>query len=86
MSRKNGEIRGQYLLDLALAPPPLPEIENAKNLALHTKNGAITAEIYFTHDGSDQSRRAALVLQSDNGSVFAKLVRSVDPHPAPIIQ
>jgi len=73
VSRENNEIRGQYLLDLALVRPPLAENEYTENLALHTKSGAVTADIWITHDGSDRSRRASLVLRSDNGSVFAKV-------------
>ena len=85
MSRKSGSITGQYLLDLALAPPPLAENKHTENFALFTKSGAVTAEIWITHDGSDRPKRASLELQSDNGSVVAKVVRCVNPHPALII-
>jgi hypothetical protein len=86
VSRNNNEIKGQHLLNLALARPPPAEDELTKNLSLYTTSGAITAEIWITHDGSDQSRRAYLELQSDNGSIFAKVVRFVNPCRAPIIQ
>jgi len=73
VSRNNNEISGQYLLDLTLARPPPAEDEHTKNLSLYTTSGAVTTEIWITHDGSDRSRRASLELQSDNGSIFAKV-------------
>ncbi|KAH9981983.1 hypothetical protein BJV74DRAFT_887223 [Russula compacta] len=74
VSKQGVAVKGQYVLDLSLPPPPLPArgIDiSRKNLSLHTMKGPITAEIWIIHDGSGRSKRVSLELIGDNGLVNA---------------
>jgi hypothetical protein len=76
---RDAPVNGQYILDLSLAPPPLPPgiAPDAvrKNLTLHTTNGHVTAEIWIKHDRSTKSKRVSLDMYSRNGAVRAIVVR-----------
>ena len=75
----NVPVNGQYILDLAIAPPPLPPgiAPDAvrKNLTLHTENGHVNAEIWIRHDRNANSKRVSLDMYSGNGAVRAIVVR-----------
>ncbi|KAH9981973.1 hypothetical protein BJV74DRAFT_852878 [Russula compacta] len=73
--KQNVGVKGQYLLDLSLPPPPfVPGVDtNAKNVSLHTTSGSIIADIWLIHDGSARTKRVSLDLRSDNGVVRAKV-------------
>ncbi len=79
VSKRDIPIDGQFILDLSLSPPPPPpgisSGKDRKNLALHTTNGPVTAEIWVRHDGSTKSKRVSLDLSSGNGIVRATVVR-----------
>lgn len=88
VSRKRSAVEGQYLLDLSLARAPqslwgpIPYVDSntpADNLTLRTTSGAVTAEIWIIHNGSERLSRASLVLCSNNGFIDAKVVRIPDP-------
>ncbi|KAI9511398.1 hypothetical protein F5148DRAFT_1171286 [Russula earlei] len=79
-------LEGQYILDLALRPPPpspgivtdaeakdRKDLTVHKNLTLHTTSGPITTEIWMNYDRSVKSKRVSVELCSDYGFVHAKL-------------
>ena len=76
MSKENGAIEGQYLIDVSipLAPQLMPDtVSEAENLSFYTKHGTITADVWVT--GNNTSKRVSMKLHTGNGSVYAKIVR-----------
>ena len=73
VSKNDGGIEGQYFIDVSMSPAPQPVVSGAENVLLHTKNGIITADIWMT--GNNALERVSMKLRSDNGHVYAKLVR-----------
>ena len=79
ISKHDAPVNEQVVLDLSLAPPPLPGIASnrvRKNLTLHTTNGHVTTEIWIRHDGSTESKRVSMALSADSGAVRATVVRN----------
>jgi len=81
-------IRGQYFIDLSI--PPVPKsvsnvARGSENLFVHTKNGAIIADVWVT--GNKKSKPVFMKLSSDDGSVRAKVhdafsIGEKDPRPS----
>ncbi|KAF8269949.1 hypothetical protein EI94DRAFT_1723986 [Lactarius quietus] len=71
---RQGEISGQYLINLSI--PPLPQsiphvVHGIESLFVHTTNGTITSGVWLT--GNNNFRQIFMKLYSDNGSVCAKI-------------
>ena len=73
MSKNDGGIEGQYFIDVSIPPAPQPAVSGPENILLHTKNGTVTADIWVT--GNNALKQVSMKLRSDNGHVYAKLVR-----------
>jgi hypothetical protein len=75
VSKKGVAIEGQYFIDLSIPPAPQSVsdvVSGAKNLSLYTTSGAVTADVWVT--GNNSLKRVSVILCSDNGRVYAKIV------------
>jgi hypothetical protein len=73
VSKNDGGIEGQYFIDVSIPPAPQPAVSGAENVSLYAKNGIVTADVWVT--GNNALKRVSMKLRSDNGHVYAKLVR-----------
>jgi hypothetical protein len=72
--KDDGGIEGQYFVNVSIPPAPQLAISGApENLSFHTKNGTVNVDVWVT--GNNALKRFSMKLCSDNGHVYAKLVR-----------
>jgi hypothetical protein len=83
VSRPNGSIKGTYVIDpdikipQSLLPPLAADETEAtrRNAYFHAKNGSIKVDIFIVGD-ADSKHPADILIDSSNGSIKTKLVRS----------
>ena len=69
----DGGTEGQYFIDVSIPLAPQPAVSGPENVLLHTKNGTVSTDIWVT--GNNALKRVSMKFRSDNGHVYAKLVR-----------
>ncbi|KAI0064856.1 hypothetical protein BV25DRAFT_194078 [Artomyces pyxidatus] len=81
INQRNSTVRGTYLLDLALPPPPasaLPAgavLDTSEHLKLESHNGSVVADVWVAGSGAE-GERARMHFGTQNGSCKVKLYTS----------